>query len=124
MSRTNLVKYLAGKSSSHINTLTYSTRTIVVSKIEYGFFLVANSAKSALNLKSGLTSLETLYVNCKNQLLPKILSFNLSITSENVSKIVPAKRTPTVRSVLYNCVHNNIVNFKEKIPIYKPKHPA
>ncbi|XP_075163104.1 uncharacterized protein LOC142235729 [Haematobia irritans] len=48
---------------------------------------------------------------------------NSSIIDDDVNKVLTAKRVPKVQSVVYDCVHNNIVNFQDKLFTYRPKNP-
>lgn len=149
VARTNLIKYLSTRSYTHINTLTYLVKTLILSKIDYGLFLFGNSPKSTLStissvyhdsirasiyayrttpiksllIESGLPALEERIHVIINRLIPKTVFSNSSVIKTDVSKILSSKRIPKTPSALYNCIKNNILSMEEQLTEYKPRFP-
>lgn len=125
--RANIISFLSSKKSFiHINTLVYITKTLVLSKIDYGFFLTGNAPKSTIKLiqglyhqtirssihafrttpvkhilaESGLPTLEERIHEAKSKLIPKITYTNNSVIDDDVHKLSTAKRIPRITSAI------------------------
>lgn len=125
--RVNLICYLSQKSHIHVNTLINLTKTLILSKIDYGLFLYGRSAKSILNIfrsqyhaaarastyafrttpinnilaEGGFPKIEDRVVEIENKLASKLPFLTNSVIDAHIETIQKTKRTIRIPSALH-----------------------
>ena len=131
--RVNLIRFLSSKRSYlHINTLAYLVKSLILSKVDYGLFLVGRLSIYAFRttpldniyIESGLPSIEFRIYESNSKILAKLSFPKNSIVDNDVKIPIPAKRTYRYSSAICESLKlSETIGIPKLNKTYSLQHP-